>query len=560
VEGGSIRVAVASGDRNEALVASLLLLFVFAGACAKARPVVDGSRCVSWKDQIGPLFASECASCHTGATPAGAYSTDTYLGVLGGGSDAVPDAVAGDASSRLVTVLDPATVDAAHAPFTASYVEVKSWVVDCGLSFVQASVHRAGILDPASPDFHGNLLRAEKYDFGQCQKCHGSDYSGGTSSVSCLSCHTKGPTDCSTCHGDIAKSGSHAHHLGNGPLGKTFDCSECHIKPKAYTDVGHIFLADGTLDPPPAEVTLGVMAALTPPGGTRAAHPSYDSTTQTCSDVYCHGAVFRDSAATNVQPTWSKPSTGQADCGTCHGLPPNHLNSDKCASCHPAVVDRDEKIIAPDLHVDGQVELASPATKCAGCHGTMASPAPPPDLAGETSPSALGVGAHAAHLQGTSNLRGPIACDECHKVPTAVADPGHLGGHQAGEDLYPAEVFPADPTVGVLASTDGAHPAWNHDTATCASVYCHGGGATLAADTTADIDRAPVWTATGGLACGSACHGLPPAFSPHLPTMTRTDCASCHPRTVDPAGDIILSGPPGGETSAHMNGVLDVAP
>jgi hypothetical protein len=42
--------------------------------------------------------------------------------------------------------------------------------------------------------------------------------------------------------------------------------------------------------------------------------------------------------------------------------------------------------------------------------------------------------------------------------------------------------------------------------------------------------------------------------------MTRTDCVSCHPRTVDPAGQIIISGPRGAETSAHMNGALDVAP
>jgi hypothetical protein len=41
--------------------------------------------------------------------------------------------------------------------------------------------------------------------------------------------------------------------------------------------------------------------------------------------------------------------------------------------------------------------------------------------------------------------------------------------------------------------------------------------------------------------------------------MTRFDCSSCHPRTVDPAGVVIVSGPPGAETSAHINGVIDVA-
>jgi predicted CxxxxCH...CXXCH cytochrome family protein len=102
-------------------------------------------------------------------------------------------------------------------------------------------------------------------------------------------------------------------------------------------------------------------------------------------------------------------------------------------------------------------------------------------------------------------------------------------------------------------------PHYDRPTATCSNVYCHGGGIALAADTTVGVNHAPVWTATGGLGCGAACHGSPPAFSPHLPTMTRLDCSSCHPRTVDPSGVVIISGPPGAETSAHINGVLDVA-
>jgi predicted CxxxxCH...CXXCH cytochrome family protein len=123
-----------------------------------------------------------------------------------------------------------------------------------------------------------------------------------------------------------------------------------------------------------------------------------------------------------------------------------------------------------------------------------------------------------------------------------------------------AQVFPASPGVGVLAATDGATPRWSAAALTCGGVYCHGGGTRLTADATAAVDHAPGWTAAGGLACGQACHGLPPSFSPHLPTMTRTACASCHPRTVDPTGVVIISGPPGAETSAHINGVLDVAP
>ncbi len=546
--------------RESVLVLALLGLVA---SCAKARPDVTGAlRCVNWKQDVGPLFATRCQSCHSGATPAGNYDTTSYLGTLGNGSDSVPDAKAGDASSLLLSTINPGTAAAVHQPVSDVFPTVQTWVVDCELSYTQSSIHRGGILDPASSDFHGKLIQAEKYDFKVCQSCHGQDFSGGTSGVSCLTCHADGPTACSTCHGAIAADASHGRHLGGGPLGKAYQCSECHIVPKTYTDVGHIFLADGTLDPPPAEVTFASIstAAQTPAGATRAGPPAYDPTTQTCTNVYCHGAVLNDSAGTNTHPTWSAPGTGQADCGTCHGLPPNHTNLTTCVSCHPSVVDGNQKIIAPDKHIDGQIEFADPAAGCIGCHGGVAGPAPPRDLTGNTSPSAVGVGAHQAHLTAPSHLRGPIACTECHRVPDMVSSAGHFSGHQTADPVDGAEVFPADPTVGMLASTDGATPHWDHATATCAGVYCHGGGATLAADTTATIDHAPVWTATGGLTCGESCHGAPPAFSPHLPTMTRADCSSCHTRTVDPSGEIIVAGAPGAETSAHMNGVLDVSP
>jgi predicted CxxxxCH...CXXCH cytochrome family protein len=432
-------------------------------------------------------------------------------------------------------------------------------------------IHRGGILDPASADFHGRLLRDQKYAFGVCQGCHGDDFAGGRSGVSCVSCHAQGPTACTTCHGAIQKNGSHGRHLGQGPLAKTFRCDECHRVPAVYTDVGHILLADGSLDPPPAEVILGATAALTPPGSTRAGAPAWDPAAQSCSNVYCHGAVLGDDAAGNIRPIWSAAGTGQADCGSCHGLPPNHgganLTDGRCAACHSSVVAADRTIIAPDKHIDGQIQLGDPAAGCAGCHGSAASAAPPRDLAGQTAPSAPGVGAHQAHLTASARLRGPIACGECHRVPSDVTSAGHFVGHAAGagDDPVPgAEVFPADAqgqaAVGVLASTGGAAPRWDRAAGTCSSVYCHGGGTTLGADTTAGVDRAPRWTAGGGLTCGAACHGLPPAFAPHLATMTRTDCASCHPRTVDPSGVVIISGANGAETSAHMNGVLDVAP
>src|SRR5437868_995698 len=102
-------------------------------SCARARTDVTGApACTSWKDEIGPLFTSRCASCHTGAQPAGRYDTGSYLGALGGGSDAVPNAIAGDAGSRLVTVLDPSpAADDVHQTVSDLFPAVRGWVVDC---------------------------------------------------------------------------------------------------------------------------------------------------------------------------------------------------------------------------------------------------------------------------------------------------------------------------------------------------------------------------------------------------------------------------------------------
>jgi predicted CxxxxCH...CXXCH cytochrome family protein len=543
-------------------------LLLATASCAKARPDVIGTpRCVSWDGEIASVFAERCAACHTGTTAAASYDTSTYLGVLGNGTEAMPNAAAGDSGSHLLAVLDPATADEVHQPVSDVFPAVRRWVVDCQVALAQSSIHRAGILDPTSSDFHGQLIRDQKYDFPLCQKCHGDDFSGGTSKVSCLTCHTQGPTACATCHRDLPTKASHPFHLGGGPTRRGFACSTCHVVPKAYTDVGHIFLADGTLDPPPVEVTFDATAALTPPGNVRVAPPSYDPATQACSNVYCHGATLADAAATLTNPVWNAPGTGQANCGTCHGVPPDHGNTSApastmaCVACHPSVVDKDRNIVGFDKHVNGRIDFGDPVAECGACHGGKANPAPPPDLTGNTTRSAVGVGAHQAHLSGAARLRGPVACTECHRVPAAVFAPGHFTGHAADGEIdttVGAEVFPSDPTVGVLASAGGATPRFDPATATCSGVYCHGGGLVLGGDTKAGVDRAPIWTAPGPLVCGVACHGLPPVRSPHLATMTLLDCATCHAGTVDAAGAVIVSGAPGAETSAHLNGVINV--
>lgn len=318
-------------------------------------------------------------------------------------------------------------------------------------------VHASGILDEASESFHGKELRRRSWDFALCASCHGEDYGGGTSGVSCNGCHTEGPTACSTCHRDGPTSGNHVTH-------RAAACSECHVVPDRWDAPGHL----GGV-----EVKFGALASKTP--------ASFDG--ERCG-VYCHG---------DARPAWN--ATPVQGCDRCHGAPPPTHAQNDCATCHPPS--------AP--HVDGVVQTK---TGCDGCHGGDGDPAPPRDLAGNTFTTALGVGAHQAHLRAASGISAPIACSACHAVPATTTAAGHI------DSALPAEVAPA---LG-----------WNRQSQTCATAWCHG-------------PATPVWTSAGGAACGS-CHGVPPATPSHDASMNLASCAGCHPAGF----------------TKHVDGVLDV--
>ncbi|MEO8699451.1 MAG: CxxxxCH/CxxCH domain-containing protein [Kofleriaceae bacterium] len=354
-------------------------------------------------------------------------------------------------------------------------------------------VHPSGILDEQSPNFHGAELARRGYDLGLCAKCHGDDFAGGAAKMTCLTCHPSGPDACTTCHRDGPTTGAHAVHRVAGQ-----DCGECHVVPARWDAPGHV-LGDAA----PAEVTFGARAAQTLAPADRAGPPEYAA--GTCTNVYCHGDVLHAGGGTNSRPRWDDP-TPAGDCTTCHGAPPpSHMQSE-CTSCHRA---------AP--HLDGIVQVG---VECNSCHGDATSAAPPRDLAGNTFTTAIGVGAHRAHLDGASRLRAPLACTECHRVPLATSDAGHL------DSPPPAEVVTS--------------AGWDRASATCAN-GCHG-------------FSAPVWTAgPSQVFCGS-CHGVPPVSASHTAAMTIGTCTTCHPRTVDAFGNIVFVN----MTTTHMNGAVDV--
>ncbi len=530
---------------------TLLLSSALIAACSTVRPPEGGRRaCVSWVDEVDAVLTGGCADCHSGNQPDGSYDTTTYLGILGNGLDDVPNVVAGDAASRLLAVLDPSAADADHATAEGDFDRIREWVVDCDASYFNSPVHERGILNPADDDFHGALLRSRLYDFELCASCHGDDFAGGAAEKPCTTCHEDGPTACNVCHGSSANPApldAHQRHVVGGPLEKMYDCTECHVEPQAWDDVGHILLADGTLDEAPAEITFGDLAGLD--GDGRTGPPSWSPDTGECSNVYCHGGALGDDAADNPVPVWT--GTDQADCGSCHGLPPQDHAQDQCGTCHERVADDSPAIIDTALHLNGEVTVGDGSGECTGCHGNADSPAPPRDLNGETSATLVTVGAHRAHLT-ANRLRGPVPCDFCHLVPDDVSAPGHL------DSTLPAEVFPDDPGFDSLGLADGATIVWERGAATCTTPYCHGGGDSLSADVTVGLVRSPDWTLGPSQAFCGACHGLPPDNGMHIGGLAITDCVACHPSTVDAVGAIVITGPVGEETSTHINGEIDV--
>lgn len=326
-------------------------------------------------------------------------------------------------------------------------------------------IHPDGYVDIASDAFHGAALSAAGYPLADCRRCHGDDYHGGSSRVSCNDggCHDQGgPESCSTCHGQPPDSGAHGVHVA-GELG----CGECHPERRDARSGDH---PGGS-----TELAFGERAR---------AHghaPSFDPATRTCADVYCHlGKV----------PAWSEAAPGQ--CGACHGDPPaSHAQfastGAACASCHPGGAS----------HVDATVQVD--ALACDRCHGEGPLGAPPPKLAG-----AVGADAHARHLDPTlpDRIGRTAVCADCHVVPTSVTAAGHL------DAAAPADV--------VLGSAGTYVPA-----ARSCVVGCHGQKSVTWTDTSG-APRAcdachgfpPVTTSTG------AVH--PPAAA------ALATCTTCH--------------------------------
>jgi CxxxxCH...CXXCH motif protein len=307
-------------------------------------------------------------------------------------------------------------------------------------SSVEVPTHPDGWLDKSSDIFHGKFVEESIVSSENCKTCHGQDYTGGNSEVSCFN-------------------------------------SSCH-------------------------------------------------------NSYPHPAGFADSTSADFHTSFVKQIKWDiTQCKSCHGTDyAGAGNQDKnCLTCH--------------TQVDGP-------EACNTCHGSAENPAPPRDLSNNFSTEFVGVGAHQVHLNDTTLTTAYIQdCYLCHNEPSILNYPGHI------DDSSPN----ADINFGLFASDSGnVNPTWNHESATCSNVYCHG-AFTLLKDS-AGVNAwgyadsiitgnysTMVWNlvGTGQTECGS-CHDLPPKG--HTAQAT---CNGCHGRVVDAEFKII-------DKKLHINGKIEL--
>jgi predicted CxxxxCH...CXXCH cytochrome family protein len=347
-----------------------------------------------------------------------------------------------------------------------------------------SGVHPPGWIDRDSPSFHATWLASSKFPLSRCQACHGADYAGGITRVSCSqgSCHAQPPSACTTCHGSNGTprpaTGAHQAHA---PY-----CDTCHQVPTPSEVEKHASGDTATL------IHFGGLAVT----GNKT--PTWDRASGRCANTYCHGAS---------SPPWTDPAPIQ--CDSCHGAPPaSHerwgrltATSSSCTNCHPPPTD--------PRHRNGVVDLLDGVT-CTTCHGTGGRPSPPVALDGSTDPTSRGVGAHERHLEASlpDRISRPLACEICHEVPKSVLEPGHLD----------------TPATRVRFPFGGSYDAAS---ATC-TVWCH-----------FDKTPGPVWTnASGSARTCNACHDFPPVKTrkgtPHPSVASDVAvCRVCH--VFDPA-------------------------
>lgn len=507
------------------LACAALAVLAMAG-CSEER--VPAQQAPAYEGDLDALLQARCGDCHEDDDAGADYRIDTYARALRcpKGAPDRPAAWQGDAGAPILDVLD--RPDHADLLSPQERERLTRWV-EGDAPKRAGGVHAAGILNPRSPDWHGRLAARDRFapitqrdDPEVCGRCHEgapvtppevTAFAPGASA--CTSCHhePEGVLACGTCHGDGAarafpprdrcafagpEHDAHRAHVTAGALrSEPLACGACHPSADATLSGSH---ANGTV-----EVRFDPRLA-----GDGA---SYDAESGTCS-VSCH-------ARGGARPTPRFGAAGPLTCDDCHSSPPEDHFAGECDRCHPGVNATGSALNDARFHLDGDVDLGAGGSTeiCTACHGQGSDPMPR-------------TGAHLAHAAAGA-LTAAIACQECHRVPSAVLSQGHLDR---------GEATPADVTFGTRAQARDRVPQYR--AGTCSEVACHGAGLP-------DGPSAVRWSGAAIDDCTS-CHGLPPGGD--HPASTSCATTLCH-------GDEVTAGSPPAITASgralHIDGLIE---
>ena len=341
-------------------------------------------------------------------------------------------------------------------------------------------VGAAWVTTPPAAQPHANDAKAAlggTTGFAYCQVCHGtgSDFAGGSSGVSCYTCHgVSAPHSASPWR---ASAGSTYTHTNTVETGNAAVCAFCHFPGSPNNPAGH-----------PATPA----AAGTPAG---------------CfNNTLCHGPGGAPHAVPFNDPTHSgeTAATFPANCGACHDVSaPTVKSGPACQTCHVA---------------------ASPLTSlnCTSCHAS------PPDggaPAGAAYPNIAG--AHAAHLA-LNSAGTAISCDTCHNgLGTGTLN--HYNRANARTGANALRVAPGDAAFPATYNAQSGASSFDNSAAlSCSNVSCHGGQATPNWRTgTLDVNT----QCTNCHAIGAAQFNGPTS-SNHNRTQHRVSCTVCHNPTA----------------------------
>jgi predicted CxxxxCH...CXXCH cytochrome family protein len=156
--------------------------------------------------------------------------------------------------------------------------------------------------------------------------------------------------------------GAHEKHLTSDSTQRNsaaVECVECHTLVMSFADSNHISKDNQTF----AKIVFGNLSKTVTDGVTP--NPQWNRTTQSCSDVYCHGSFKNGNL--NAAPVFNNP--GSVYCGTCHGEPSTgnplpggthptfYPNLNQCYLCHGGVINQNGTFKDKTRHINGIVDI-----------------------------------------------------------------------------------------------------------------------------------------------------------------------------------------------------------